>query len=112
MDGAEGDVYKFNELLKKKVQKGAEACNILIGQAGFLKDEQKIVAFVRLHEPITGWNPRTNHRSEAWIFLFIADGWGERLELRLGLGLGLELGAGARGLGWSSRLGLELGAGA
>ena len=50
----EGDVYKFNEILKKKVQKGAEACNILIGQAAFLKAEQKIVAFVRLHEPIKG----------------------------------------------------------
>ena len=50
----EGDGHKFNEPFKKKVPKGAEACNILVGQASFVPEEKKIVAFVRLHEPITG----------------------------------------------------------
>ena len=61
----EGDVYKFNEILKKKVQKGAEACNILIGQAAFLKAEQKIVAFVRLHEPIKGETKLQRRKNKA-----------------------------------------------
>ena len=55
VDGFEpGDVHKFNQAFKKKIPKGAEACNILIGQSTALKEDQKILAFVRLHDPIRG----------------------------------------------------------